>query len=137
LCAIALEHVRETMRPLPTVRLGGAPPFVQGVAVIRGQPTPVVDLGRLLGGEGEAASGRWLTVRAGERSVALAVESVVGVRDLSELPVSPPSPLLGELAAARVAALGALDSELLLVLAGARWVPATVWDAVAAEGEAS
>ena len=47
-CAFPLHHVAETMRPLPIKRVAGTPSFVCGVSVIRGTPTPVVDLKALL-----------------------------------------------------------------------------------------
>ena len=49
LCALPVGHVGETMRPLPVETLAGGPPFAPGVSVIRGQPTPVVDLAEVLG----------------------------------------------------------------------------------------
>jgi purine-binding chemotaxis protein CheW len=54
LCALPLAHVVETMRPLPIEPLGGMPGFVQGIAIIRGAPVPVVDAGALLGSAGAA-----------------------------------------------------------------------------------
>ncbi len=47
-CAFRLHHVAETMRPLPFKPVAGTPGFVRGVSVIRGTPTPVVDLKALL-----------------------------------------------------------------------------------------
>jgi chemotaxis signal transduction protein len=47
-CAFPLHHVAETMRPLPIESVAGTPSFVRGVSVIRGVPTPVVDLKALL-----------------------------------------------------------------------------------------
>lgn len=41
------------MRPLPVAAVAGAPDFVAGVAIIRGDAVPVVDAARLLTGEGE------------------------------------------------------------------------------------
>jgi purine-binding chemotaxis protein CheW len=49
LCAVPLTHVIEIMRPLPVEPISDVPLFVQGVSIIRGIPTPVVDLGALLG----------------------------------------------------------------------------------------
>ena len=84
--AVGIADVSETFRPLPIEPLQGVPPFVRGVAIIRGLATPVVDLGALLG-SGGGAIGRFVTVRAGGRQLALAVESVLGVRALpSHLP---------------------------------------------------
>jgi hypothetical protein len=44
LCALALESVLETMRPLPIEPLAGVPEFVRGLPVIRGTPLPVIAL---------------------------------------------------------------------------------------------
>jgi purine-binding chemotaxis protein CheW len=87
---------------------------------------PVVDAGLLLGGE-EANASRFVSIRIGERTVALAVDAVLGVRaiaddDLRELP-----PLLGGASGDVIALLGQLDSEMLVVLEDARLVPDSVW----------
>jgi chemotaxis signal transduction protein len=44
LCAVPLSHVIEIMRPLPVEPISSVPSFVQGISIIRGIPTPVVDL---------------------------------------------------------------------------------------------
>jgi purine-binding chemotaxis protein CheW len=36
LCALRLESVRETTRPLPIEPIAGTPPFVLGISVMRG-----------------------------------------------------------------------------------------------------
>lgn len=129
LCGLPLAHVLETLRPLPTEPLAGANRLVAGVALIRGAPTPVVDARELLGSSTEEAAGRYVTLAlagsgAGARVVALAVDSVVGVRDGERLG---PLPALLREQAEVVAALGTLDAELLLVLERARLVPDAVW----------
>src|SRR5688572_23698801 len=80
-CALPLADVLECMRPLPLESLAGAPPFVLGAALIRGLPVAVLDLGALLAGT-PARAERWVTLRVGERSVALAVDAVVGIQPL-------------------------------------------------------
>jgi len=133
LYGIPLEHVLETMRPLPVEPLGQLPGFVDGLSLIRGRPTPVIDAHRLLGAGAEGRTReRYVTLRLGERYAALAVDAVLGVRQvdvgqLDELPA-----LLrdqNEL----VVALGALDRELFLVLEGSRLVPEAVWATLDAE----
>ena len=114
LCAVPLEHVRETMRPLPAMAVVGAPPCVRGLARIRCASLPVVDLAELLG-EPREEVGRFVTVAAGTRQVALAVSSVVDVRAIEAARLEPLPPLLSE-AAVAVNAIGRLDAELLLVL---------------------
>jgi purine-binding chemotaxis protein CheW len=128
--ALALQDVIEVMRPLPVSKLAGAPAFVLGAAVIRGAPVPVVDAGALLGEPGLRACTRFVSLRLGARSAALAVGGLAGLRTLraSELAVMPP--LLRDTAAGALAAVGALDEELLLVLQAGRLVPEEVWQAL-------
>jgi purine-binding chemotaxis protein CheW len=135
LCGIPLEHVVETMRPLPVQRLAELPPFVDGLALIRGSPTPVLDARRLLGAaETPDACGRYVTLRLGGRSAALAVDAVLGVRKLESGQLEVLPPLLRAPGNELVATLGTLDSELLVVLERARLVPDSVWQAVDAQG---
>jgi purine-binding chemotaxis protein CheW len=133
LCALPLECVVETLRPLPVEFMGGAPEFVSGVSIVRGVPLPVVDTGSLLGGAGSPHM-RFVIVKAGKHLVALAVDEVLGLRaipanSLHELP-----PLLGDARADLVATLGAIDAQLLLVLRTARVVPESFWAALDLEG---
>jgi purine-binding chemotaxis protein CheW len=119
LCALPLAHVVEMLRPLP---VAGAPPFVLGLAVIRGAPLPVVDSARLLGAD-DARAGRFVTVNAGNRRVALAVDCVLGVRAVAPESLHALPPLLHEADSGVIAAIGLLDAELLLVLRSARLLP--------------
>jgi purine-binding chemotaxis protein CheW len=129
LCGLALEHVVETMRPLPTEPLAGTADFIRGVSVIRGDAVPVVDVGMLLAA-GDSQTGRIVLIRVGGRSVALAVESVFGVEDLAGEVMSDLPPLLGGVSGDAVTAIAALDSELLVLLDDARLVPASTWAAL-------
>lgn len=132
-CAIPLCHVVETMRPLPIGPVTGTPGFVRGVAVIRGAPTPVVDLGALLGNSGNSATyGRFVTLKLGERRVALGVDGVGGVRHLDSAQLGELPPLLRDVAADLVESVGVRDAELLVVLRAARLVPEEVWATLAA-----
>lgn len=124
LCAIPLREVIETLRPLPIEPLSGAPSYVCGLSILRGAPVPVVDLGLLLGVEQVRAT-RLVALRAGARSVAVAVSAVLGVHALPGDAALPP--LLRDAAGGAVQGLGSLDRELLLVLEGARLVPEEVY----------
>jgi purine-binding chemotaxis protein CheW len=132
-CCVALpaEQVLETMRPLPTDSVPEMPPFVLGLAVVRGTAVPAVDVGILLGKTGTRA-GRWVTVSVGERCVALAVESIEGVRSLPPNTLEAVPPLLRGAADTVVAAVRALDRELLLALEAGRLFSEDEWLAFAA-----
>jgi hypothetical protein len=78
LCALGLEYVSEIMRPVPVVPMAGAPPFVRGVCVIRGVPTPVVDTAALVGAGGRGLA-CFVIVKGGRYPAALAVDEVLGV----------------------------------------------------------
>ena len=122
--AIPLESVRETMRPLPIVALGAAPHFVLGLSVIRGESVPVVDLGALLGANRTPSIGRFVTLVAASRPVALAVRAVNGVSPLDESALAELPPLVSHAAGGVVEALGLHDAALLLVLKTTRLLPA-------------
>jgi purine-binding chemotaxis protein CheW len=133
-CAIPLHHISETMRPLPVEPLAGTPRFVRGASVIRGAPTPVVDLGALLErGENGHACGRFVTVKAGVRRVALAVDAVVGVRSLDSARLEELPPLLRDADADLIEAIATSDMQLLVVLRTGRIVPDQVWAVLATE----
>lgn len=125
-CAIPLGDVVETMRPLPTTPLAGAPTFVSGVTVARGEPVPVVDLGRFLGCAPGGQHTRFVILRAGSRRYALAVSSVIGVVDLDEA-FTQRLPLLAESCQSSIEAVGARDEELMVLVRAVRVVPAEVW----------
>jgi purine-binding chemotaxis protein CheW len=121
-CALPLAHVVETMRPLPVAPMHGAPPGVVGASIIRGEATPVVDLAKLVDARPTVAR-RFVTVRAGARPVALAVDEVVGIVALPQAAFAGSPPLLRDVLAGAVEALATLDRELILVLRAARLSP--------------
>jgi len=131
LCALPLAQVVETMRPLPIEPLAAMIPFVRGLSIIRGAPVVVVDAGALLGSSDQAMPTRFVAVRAGERSVALAVEDVLGVRDLARSEMTELPPLLRDASDELVAAVGTLDAALMVVLRTARLLPESTWQALA------
>lgn len=130
LCALPLEHVAETMRALALEALPGMPHFLLGVSIIRGAAVPVVNVAKLLGGAADTPPARYVTLKLGERRVALAVDDVIGVRALQPDSLAEVPPLLRELDSTAVSAITTLDAELLLVLQGARLIPGQVWDAI-------
>jgi purine-binding chemotaxis protein CheW len=128
-CAVPLSHVVETMRPLPIDPIAGMPPFVRGLSVIRGAPTPVVDLGALLGTPARAAE-RFVTLRVGDRRVALSVGAVLGIRELDASTIPSLPPLLKNAEQGAVEAIGTLDAELLIILRAGWLLGGDVWQAI-------
>ncbi|WP_203993677.1 chemotaxis protein CheW [Virgisporangium aurantiacum] len=132
LAAIGLEHVTEVLRPLPVEGLAGVPPYVRGICVLRGRPVPVVDIGLLLGGErltGEYGAARFVGVRTGPQTAVLAVDTVVGIRDIPLDRLHDLSSVTGSVACT---AVGAIGREPLLLLETGRVIPDSVWDALEA-----
>lgn len=121
-CALPLDCVVETMRPLPIELIAGSADVVRGLSVIRGAPLPVIDAAVLLGEPREAA-GRFVVVRVDDRQVALAVGHVLGVRNAPRGSLHALPPLLSGNETPAVAAVGLLDAQLLLVLSSARLLP--------------
>lgn len=132
-CGLPVAQVVETMRPLPVERVAGVPAAVLGLAVIRGAPTPVVDLARVVGVADAGAPGRFVVVAVGARRAALAVTEVLGVYALDAALFDALPPLLRD-AGGAASAVGVHDRELLSMLDGARVVPESAWDALRAAG---
>lgn len=131
ICGLPLEHVLETMRPLPVEPLPQQPRFVLGLAMIRGRPTPVVDARTLLGDDEQQAATRYVTLRFGAESerrvAALAVDAVLEVIDVEPQALDRLPELLQVAQGELVSALSSLDNELLLVLEHTRLLPDALW----------
>ena len=135
-CAIPLTYVVEAMRPLPLESIAGMPPFVRGVSNIRGIPTPVVDLGAILGAPCNAPE-RIVMLRLGDRQVALCVDAILGVRDLDPSTIQELPPLLRGASTDVIEAIGTLDERFLMVLRAGWELPDEVWQALAVRQLAS
>lgn len=122
LCAFPLNDIIETMRPLPVQAISGSPPFVRGVALIRGAATPVLDTSRLIA-DRTSQPGRLVTIRVADRTVALEVDSVLGIRTLSRDVLGGLPPLLHGARTDAVSSVAVLDEALLFVLRGACLLP--------------
>ncbi|HWF84775.1 MAG TPA: chemotaxis protein CheW [Vicinamibacterales bacterium] len=136
LCALPLDHVEETMRPMAVEPIAGVPAFLQGLAVVRGSAVPVVDAALLLGGDNAPRPTRFVTVKAGRRRIALAVDAVIGIRAISPRSLEALPLLFQGSHLDAVSAIGTVDSELMLVLRSARLVPEDAWAAIDADGSA-
>ena len=75
---VDLRRVREIVPAVPVTTVPRAPPFVEGVAHLRGAVVPVVDVRRRLGVEAAPAR-RFLVVEVARQTLALAVDEVLGV----------------------------------------------------------
>lgn len=130
-CALSADFVLETMRPLPIEPVRGAPPFVLGMAIVRGEVTPVVALGLLLGAAERTTPGRFVLVRVGERRAALAVDEVLGVERLAPQTLDASPGLLSEVLPRDVTRIGVLDRSILVMLEGGRLLSEDTWQALA------
>ncbi|MEH3147361.1 MAG: chemotaxis protein CheW [Methylobacterium frigidaeris] len=84
--ALPAGCVREVLRPPVLTRLPGAPPALAGLANLRGEPLPVLDLRHLLRPDHGSvpARGRVIVVEAGD-PVGFAVDRVLGLADAAGL----------------------------------------------------
>ena len=132
--ALALEHVRETLRPLPIAPLAGVPAFVLGCSILRGDPVPVIDACRLLGQEPSSAPARFIALNLEQRTAALAVDAVLDVRPLPPEVLTQVPALLTSSDTELVRSVGAVDSSLLVVLESARLVPEAAFASIERHG---
>lgn len=125
-CALPLDEVVETMRPLPAQALARTPAYLKGVSILRGVPTPVIDVAVLLGGR-EAPVERYVAVRTARGPAAFATGEVLGIRattfdkspEADELPADAPGGL--------VSAVGTYESQPLFLLRTADLLPDRLW----------
>jgi purine-binding chemotaxis protein CheW len=130
-CAVPLSAVDEIMRPLPIEPIPEIPVFVRGLSIVRGNPVPVIDLGLLMRRPEPGPCGRFVSLRVGDKHVALAVEEIIGLRALDPAALEELPLLLRAAPADAVNAIGVLDHQLLMVLEATRIVPARVWQSLA------
>jgi purine-binding chemotaxis protein CheW len=131
-CAFPVEAVSEITRALPLRVLAGGPAYLRGASLIRGQPTPVIDLAVLLGGDALARPARYVVLRASS-PVALAVDAVTGVRVESRAALGALPRLLTHAGGEHVRSLLSLDGDLVPVIASAVVLPAEVLNELRAE----
>jgi chemotaxis signal transduction protein len=81
-----------------------------------------VDIGLIVGGQA-AQSSRLVAIKVATRTIALAVDTVEGIGALAPEALDEMPPLLHEAAADTIGAIGARDSDFLVVLRAGRLVP--------------
>ncbi len=94
---VDLRRVREVSKPVGIRPVPRAPEFIEGVADLRGEIVPVVDVRRRLGlaaGPAERST-RFLVVHVGRRVVALVVDAVLEVMRVPRGSIRPASGLAG------------------------------------------
>ena len=139
ICALPIEHVVETMRPLPIEPIGArddALALVDGLAMIRGAPVPVIDARRLLGVTAGGAT-RFVVVRIADRRIALVVDSAIEVQHLDRDAFARLPPLFESARRAWASAIGMRDAGLLIVLDAAHVLPDDGWRALDQRAERS
>jgi purine-binding chemotaxis protein CheW len=94
--ALDIMRVREIIHPLPVTPVPRAPAFVEGVARLRGDVLPVVDVRKRFGLAAEAATPRtrFLVVMIGRRRLALVVDEVCEVLRTPRREIRPAPPIV-------------------------------------------
>lgn len=95
--ALDIMRVREIIPPLPVTTVPRAPPFVEGVARLRGEVLPVVDVRKRFGlpATPPTRRTRFLVVVVGRRRLALVVDEVCEVLRLRRAELRPAPALVG------------------------------------------
>jgi chemotaxis signal transduction protein len=128
------------MRMLPLERVAtDSIPALCGLSLIRGEPCPVLDLGRLLGEPQQAnrlvllrVPGSSPTEQPQQRRVALAVSEVIGVSRAERSTLAELPPLLSAASADVVESLSVHDQQLVSILKTASLWSEADWAALEA-----
>ncbi|MEW6324268.1 MAG: chemotaxis protein CheW [Nitrospirota bacterium] len=93
---IQLDHVREVLRLRPLIAIPHAPPFIEGVASIRGHLVAVLDLRKSLGlpAGPPTPSSRIVVAVVNRTVVGFLVDEVVDVLELEESMIEPTPPVV-------------------------------------------
>jgi purine-binding chemotaxis protein CheW len=99
--AVETRFVAEVQPLRDLTPLPGTPPFVRGIANLRGRILPVYDLKRFfaLPEQGITDLHRIVVVNGGDFELGLLADAVIGVRGLPRAALSPPPPTLSAIAA--------------------------------------
>ncbi|MBK6404596.1 MAG: chemotaxis protein CheW [Holophagales bacterium] len=95
--AVPLDRVREAARPRRITPLPGAPPWWNGVALIRGEALGIVDVAAAVGLSPTPPRSSPLVVVLHGCDHALLVDAIDGVEPFPAGPVAPPPPGRGAL----------------------------------------
>ncbi len=134
-CAFRIGEVSLAMRTPVTTALPATPPFVLGVAVVRGSLTVILDGHRLLG-ENDEPGQRMLVLTSGGRNFGLTVDSISGVAEIEESdPEKELVPLMPHITSEWIERLVKVDASFAAVLAAGRIVPEAVWESLRSAGQ--
>ncbi|MBI2601726.1 MAG: chemotaxis protein CheW [Deltaproteobacteria bacterium] len=130
ICAIPVRDISEIMRPMPREVLPDSPHFVIGMSVIRGRPVPVVDFSSLIGLKRSSQFGKYVVLNLESRKVALAVENVLGIKNLSLEFMEKLPPLLQNVHPDIISAIGTLDEDFLILIQTPKLVSIDAWEKI-------
>jgi purine-binding chemotaxis protein CheW len=132
ICALSAKFVLEVMRRQPIEPVMGAPPFILGMSVVRGEVTPVISLGILLGSSERVLPERFVLVRVADRRAVLGVDEVLGMDIIDQRNLDDAPGLLSEVLPRDVTRIGVLDRSVLVMLEAGRLLSEETWRALAA-----
>lgn len=136
LCGLRLGDVAEVFRPLPIESLSRAPFGVLGIALVRGRPAPVLDFSPALQ-RAPTPPTRFVSMRAGERTLVLAVQQVAGITRFDESQFERTPPIVDAFAPEAVEALGRVDDEVLTLFSASKLLSEEAWEELPGEGVAT
>jgi purine-binding chemotaxis protein CheW len=121
---ISLDQVRRIEAMIPITRIPQSPPYLHGLASVKGEIVPIVNLKRLFGlGDGVYGEGaRMLIVAAGTETVGIPADAVTGIERLPADAIEPPPALAPDISGVyltgvvRRVAEGSEQPHLLLLL---------------------
>ncbi len=116
--AVPVRQIQSIERLLPVSRVPNTLPFVKGVASLRDQVIPIIDLRERFKVDSalDVGQGRTLLAHVQNATVGFAVDSVADVKTLEESQVSAPPALLGGNSARYLHGMARVEDRVLVIL---------------------
>src|ERR1051326_2057481 len=113
---IALIH--EIIRLCEITQIPRTSPEIEGVVNLRGKIVPIMDLRQRLGiaAAERNSQNRIIVIQAGDCTVGVVVDSVIGVLRVSQSQIEPPSKLVTDLDTETIRGVGKSDEQLIILL---------------------
>jgi len=115
-CCMEIDFVREITETMEIQPIPESPDYIEGVANIRGEVIPVINLKKRLNIREEQASKRLLVINADVSLLSFLVDEASQVIDINNSDIQEPNKIMKSMDNAFVEGIGIVKNELYIIL---------------------